>query len=114
MKDGIWERLVPAEWQPYLQGASVTEMAGLAVGLVPSTWPASLHAFVREAQSVQLEPFPSAASSRAAEGAKRQHSSKNKKWRNMTAKKQLEIEQMARCVAETCMATGVQTVVDVG
>jgi hypothetical protein len=61
LADGMWERLVPAAWRPFLEVATDAQLAGLPVGCAPVGWPVALRHFVRDAQAAQLEPFPTAA-----------------------------------------------------
>ena len=91
--------------------------------------PASLHVFVETAQRLQLDPFPQPApetsptaaaksggrgrgkgkgSSIGSSSTSRQH------WRGTSAKKRIEIEQMAACISASCKSLNASAVVDVG
>ena len=124
--DGMWERLVPAEWRTVLQTASPSTLAGMALGRVPLGWPASLHAFVHEAQAAQLDPVPCPSQAHLSArqqddtGDRQQALSPKKKggrhhhWRGATPKKREEMERMCERIIAAASEAGTSTVVDVG
>jgi hypothetical protein len=101
--NGMWNELVPAEWQPFLAGASDVELAGLVQGVAPNSWPASLHQFVKEAQQMQLDPTPTKDATTLPPNGRRH-------WRGTSAKKRIEIERMAGCISASSKSLGVPAV----
>ena len=98
--------------------------------------PASLHVFVETAQRLQLDPFPQPApetsptaaaksggrgkgkgkgsSSSGSSSGSGSSSTSRQHWRGTSAKKRIEIEQMAACISASCKSLNASAVVDVG
>ena len=116
--DSMWETLVPAEWREALAAGSPAQLAGLCLGLVPQSWPPSLHDFVRTAQSLQLDPTPqqpaAATTAAPATAGDSAASSWKRHWRGTSPKKREEMERMAIAIVNAATTTGTRNVVDVG